>query len=204
MHNKPNTNTLSQKQALFNALIFAEANFAGDAVKMRAARTFFVIEWLDDMNWHPEAQSLEKRIRAMKYLNDAFAQLEADAKATQRLDAGVSLFNHIYGWGLTSSEWRADQGAELVDELWEMITNTADDQPVQSIADDAQDDDFQVSSVCREDLESVGFDTTAVDAATMKRLAEKLGDDYCDQLFWGSLEIIGEHLGIPKRAKVAA
>jgi hypothetical protein len=34
----------------------------------------------------------------------------------------------------------------------------------------------------------------------MKELAGKLADDYCDQLFWGSLEILAEFLKIPKRA----
>jgi len=59
--------------------------------------------------------------------------------------------------------------------------------------------DFPITSVCRADLENVGFDASAVDDATMKELASKLADDYCDQLFWGSLEIIAEHLKIPKR-----
>ena len=62
-----------------------------------------------------------------------------------------------------------------------------------------QYEDFSITSVCRADLESIGFDTTTVDDATMKALAEKLADDYCDQLFWSSLEIIAEHLEIPQR-----
>ncbi len=63
-----------------------------------------------------------------------------------------------------------------------------------------QYEDFPITSVCRADLESIGFDTTTVDDATMEELAEKLADDYCDQLFWSSLEIIAEYLEIPKRA----
>jgi hypothetical protein len=58
--------------------------------------------------------------------------------------------------------------------------------------------DVPITSVCREDLESIGFDTRNVDDATMKELAEKLADDYCDQLFWSSLEIIADYLKIPK------
>jgi hypothetical protein len=61
-----------------------------------------------------------------------------------------------------------------------------------------QYEDFPITSVCRADLESIGFDTTTVDDATMRTLAEKLADDYCDQLFWSSLEIIAEHLEIPQ------
>jgi predicted house-cleaning noncanonical NTP pyrophosphatase (MazG superfamily) len=59
--------------------------------------------------------------------------------------------------------------------------------------------DFPITSVCREDLEHIGFDVSKVDDATMKELAEKLADDYCEQLFWGSLEILADHLEIPKR-----
>ena len=60
--------------------------------------------------------------------------------------------------------------------------------------------DFKITSVCRADLEHIGFDTASVDDATMKKLAEKLADDYCEQLFWGSLEIIADYLKIPKHS----
>lgn len=58
--------------------------------------------------------------------------------------------------------------------------------------------DFPITSVCRADLESAGFDVSAVDDATMKELAEQLADDFCDQLFWSSLDIIAASLGVPK------
>ncbi|HZM02200.1 MAG TPA: hypothetical protein VFC44_04175 [Candidatus Saccharimonadales bacterium] len=64
--------------------------------------------------------------------------------------------------------------------------------------------DFQITSVCRADLESIGFDTAAVDDATMKELAENLANDYCNQLFWGSLEILADDLKIPKRTPAPA
>lgn len=60
-------------------------------------------------------------------------------------------------------------------------------------------DSFKISSLSREDLENIGFDTSNVSDDTMERLAEKLGDDYCEQLFWTSLEIIAEdYFNIPK------
>lgn len=59
--------------------------------------------------------------------------------------------------------------------------------------------EFPITSLYRADLERIGFDASAVDDATMKKLAEKLAGDYCEQLFWGSLEIIAEYLEIPKR-----
>lgn len=58
---------------------------------------------------------------------------------------------------------------------------------------------FVITEVSREDLEGIGFDTSKVSDETMERLARKLGDDYCEQLFWTSLEIIAEYLEIPKR-----
>ena len=60
---------------------------------------------------------------------------------------------------------------------------------------------FVISEVSREDLEEVGFDTSEVSDETMKKLAGKLGDDYCEQLFWTSLKIIAEYMGIPKKDK---
>lgn len=60
---------------------------------------------------------------------------------------------------------------------------------------------FCISRLSREDLEEKGFDTSDVDDKTMEKLASKLGDDYCEQLFWISLEIIAESMGIPKKSK---
>lgn len=60
---------------------------------------------------------------------------------------------------------------------------------------------FQITSVAREDLENLGFNTTKVNETTMKRLASKLADDYCEQLFWGSLQVIAEGMNIPARKR---
>ena len=59
-------------------------------------------------------------------------------------------------------------------------------------------DAFEITSVSRADLEAIGFDTTHVSDETMERLASKMADDYCEQLFWDSMTIIAEILGIPK------
>ena len=58
---------------------------------------------------------------------------------------------------------------------------------------------FEISSLHRDDLESIGYDTSRVDDSDMKTLASKLGSDYCEQLFWGSLPIIANYLKIPMR-----
>jgi len=58
---------------------------------------------------------------------------------------------------------------------------------------------FDITAVSREDLESKGFDTSNIDDSDMETLARKMGDDYCEQLYWTSMEIIAEdYLEIPK------
>ena len=58
---------------------------------------------------------------------------------------------------------------------------------------------FEITSVSREDLESAGFDASNVDDIVMSTLADKMADDYLEQLFWSSLRIIAENLNIPKK-----
>ena len=60
--------------------------------------------------------------------------------------------------------------------------------------------EFEITSVTREDLESRGFDTTNITDVQMEELARKMCDDYLEQMFWISLDIIAEDImGIPKR-----
>lgn len=58
---------------------------------------------------------------------------------------------------------------------------------------------FEITSVHRDDLERLGYDTSKVSDQTMEKLATKMSDDYLEQLFWTSLDIIAEDLGIPKK-----
>lgn len=59
-------------------------------------------------------------------------------------------------------------------------------------------EEFVISVLSRADLEALGFDVSSIDDDTMQRLADKLGDDYCEQLFWSSLKILAEYFEIPK------
>ena len=59
-------------------------------------------------------------------------------------------------------------------------------------------EEFVISVLSRADLEALGFDVSSVDDDTMQRLADKLGDDYCEQLFWSSLKILAEYFEIPR------
>jgi len=67
---------------------------------------------------------------------------------------------------------------------------------------DSKKDFFEISSLHRDDLESIGYDTSRIDDFTMKSLASKLGDDYCEQLFWNSLPILADHFDIPKHEEI--
>jgi len=60
---------------------------------------------------------------------------------------------------------------------------------------------FYITSVHRNDLEGLGFDISEVTDDQMKILAKQMSNDYCNQLFHISLEILAEGLGIPKKEK---
>jgi len=58
---------------------------------------------------------------------------------------------------------------------------------------------FTITHVHRDDLLSKGFDVSRVSDGDMEELARKMSNDYLEQLFWSSLEIIAEEgLEIPK------
>ncbi len=59
-------------------------------------------------------------------------------------------------------------------------------------------DYFKITSLHRADLRSKGFLIAGVTDEVMERLAFKMANDYCEQLFNTSLEIIAEILDIPK------
>ena len=54
--------------------------------------------------------------------------------------------------------------------------------------------EVKITSVTREDLENRGFDTTNITDAQMEELARKMCDDYLEQMFWISLDIIAEDI----------
>lgn len=55
---------------------------------------------------------------------------------------------------------------------------------------------FNIASFSREDIASLGFDTTNISDETMETIARRLHDDYLEQMFWLSLGIISEIEGI--------
>ena len=63
---------------------------------------------------------------------------------------------------------------------------------------------FPITGVHRNDLESIGFDTSHVDDDTMRELARKMGKAYTEIVFWIDLPIIADGLEIPKHLKRCA
>lgn len=51
---------------------------------------------------------------------------------------------------------------------------------------------FEITSICRADLQDKFPEAQirSLDDADMRRIASKMSDDYCEQLYWGSMEII--------------
>jgi len=69
---------------------------------------------------------------------------------------------------------------------------------------DDENEYFTITSVHRNDLEEIGYDTTNVDDATMRQLASKMADAYCEMCFWIDLEIIAASIGIPKKKNTSS
>jgi hypothetical protein len=112
---------MTQKEALIRALEIAERSFRDDSNTLTAARAGFVALWLEDMNWHPESGAIAERALATQRLKVPFEKLQHDIIRIGELQDIVSFFNSLFGWGLKTTEWRATQGAGLVEELWEII-----------------------------------------------------------------------------------
>ena len=64
----------------------------------------------------------------------------------------------------------------------------------QSLLDRLNSGYFPITSIHRDDLAGKGFDASLISDDTMKYLARKMGDDYCEQLFWSSMEIIASEM----------
>lgn len=62
--------------------------------------------------------------------------------------------------------------------------------------------EFIVSVLSREDFEEVEFDASNVDDETIQRIADKLGDLFCDQMFWPALVYLASYHKIPHRKHI--
>ena len=112
---------MTQKDIFTHALAFVQRPYHGNAAAMKAARASCVIEWLHDMNWHPEADAIEAKLDSIA--GGKQTMMEADengARASER-DSIASFLNYLYGWGLETDGWKETKGAVLVEELWALI-----------------------------------------------------------------------------------
>lgn len=55
-----------------------------------------------------------------------------------------------------------------------------------------------ITSVSREDLQSLGYDISSVSDETMEDIADKMLNDYMDQLYWNSLDVIASQMNLEK------
>lgn len=49
---------------------------------------------------------------------------------------------------------------------------------------------FPITSICREDLHSIGIDTSTLTDEDMERIAERMADYYIENSFWNDAESI--------------
>lgn len=89
---------------------------------------------------------------------------------------------------------------DLLEQLDDQIDLSHVEEYQQAIeALDYEEGFFKITSVHRDDLENLGFDTSEITDDQMERLAEKMCNDYCEQLFHSSLEILAEdYFDFPK------
>ena len=58
---------------------------------------------------------------------------------------------------------------------------------------------FEITSISRDDLESLGYKTDNITDEQMERLAKKMADDYLAQMYWLSMDILAESMGFEKK-----
>lgn len=109
---------MTQKQGLKNVL---------DSISNTYLKYRFIYEWLEDINWHPEARLIAERHltdednRRYQYHTQHLTERPHEEKYVDYYHA----FNMIFGWGL-DNDWESDSGEELVKEIESLIeTKTA-------------------------------------------------------------------------------
>jgi hypothetical protein len=61
---------------------------------------------------------------------------------------------------------------------------------------------FRITNIHRDDLKELGFDVRKISDDQMSRLALKMSESYCRQLFWENLENLAKDMGIPRLMNV--
>lgn len=91
---------------------------------------------------------------------------------------------------------------QILDEMRTYLeAKTSPTEQEQTLLRRLNEDFFPITSVSRDDLQACGFDTRSITDGQMHNLAKKMANDYCDQLFWSSMEIIAKILEFPQYPK---
>jgi hypothetical protein len=53
---------------------------------------------------------------------------------------------------------------------------------------------FNITSICRADLQGMGYEVEKIDDSQMTQIASKMADAYCDDGFWIDAEIITDNI----------
>ena len=60
---------------------------------------------------------------------------------------------------------------------------------------------YPISHLHIDDMKQAGFNTKKVSESDLETIADKMNDDYCDWMYWDSLNTIGDIMGIPRLKK---
>jgi len=139
-------------------------------------------------------QSLNDKGEAINIVGKVYFDKDRTVNALVKTYDGISV--NTENWPDNESTIvyvKLSNGAEL-----RFIIKEIETEPLSiTVEDIIRKETFPISCLSREDLEEKGFDSKKISDRLMERLAKKLGDDYCEQLFWTSLEIIAESEDCP-------
>lgn len=60
---------------------------------------------------------------------------------------------------------------------------------------------FPITSLHRDDIETIGYNASRISNRDMNWIAKRMANGYLDDLFWIQLRLLAEELGLPKRRK---
>lgn len=115
-------------------------------------------------------------------LSDAVAEVFYQDLTDEEFIAEAELQGSVYG------------SLEAFQQAYNQAELSTSNQVIRIIEDKQS---FSISSLSRDDLKLIVPNDKIRDAIPnhfMERIASKLGDDYCEQLFWSSLKIIAEYV----------
>lgn len=62
--------------------------------------------------------------------------------------------------------------------------------------------EFPITTICKEDVETAGFDISNITEEQLKKIADNMEDMYLQDGFWHDLRVSAEKVGIPKKKKL--